>query len=80
MSPEVIGILGVVALIVLIMLRVKIAIALGIVGLVGYAALDGWDTAFIVLGTTPFDLTAGYALSVMPLFILMGVVSGHSGM
>ncbi len=80
MSSEVIGILGVLALIVLIMLRVKIAIALGIVGLVGYAALDGWDTAFIVLGTTPFDLTAGYALSVMPLFILMGVVSGHSGM
>ena len=80
MSSEVIGILGVLALIVLIMLRVKIAIALGIVGLVGYAALDGWSTAFVVLGTTPFDLTAGYALSVMPLFILMGVVSGHSGM
>ena len=80
MSSEVIGILGVLALIVLIMLRVKIAVALGIVGLVGYAALDGWSTAFVVLGTTPFDLTAGYALSVMPLFILMGVVSGHSGM
>ena len=80
MSSEVIGILGVLALIVLIMLRVKIAVALGIVGLVGYAALDGWSTAFVVLGTTPFDLTSGYALSVMPLFILMGVVSGHSGM
>lgn len=80
MSPELIGVAGMVMLVVLILLRVHIAIALGIVGVVGYATLDGWSTAFIVLGSTPFDLTAGYALSVMPLFILMGVVAGHSGM
>jgi C4-dicarboxylate transporter DctM subunit len=80
MSSELVGVFGILALIVLIMLRVHISIALGVVGVVGYAMLDGWHTALIVLGTTPFDLTAGYALSVMPLFILMGIIAGHSGM
>ena len=80
MSPELIGIVGMIVLVVLILLRIHIAVALGVVGVVGYATLDGWSTAFVVLGSTPFDLTAGYALSVMPLFILMGVVAGHSGM
>lgn len=80
MSSEVIGVIGLLGLIGLIMLRVPISIALGVVGVIGYAAMDGWRIALLVLGQTPFDLSAGYALSVMPLFVLMGVVAGRSGM
>ena len=80
MGHEFTGVLGLLGLISLIMLRVPISIALGIVGIVGYAAIDGWYTALLVLGQTPFDLTAGYALSVMPLFVLMGMIAGRSGM
>jgi len=80
MSPQLVGLLGIVALMVLIFARVPVAIAMGIVGTLGYAALDGWTRALLVLGQTPFDLASGYALSVLPLFILMGVVAGHSGL
>ena len=45
MTITVIGIVGVVALLSLIMLRVPIAIALATSGVLGYAAIDGWQPA-----------------------------------
>src|SRR3990172_9507429 len=71
--------LGLVGLIVLTFARVPLGAAMGLVGLVGYAAIDGWTKAFVVFGTTPFDLLQ-YSFSVLPLFILMGVVATESGM
>jgi TRAP-type C4-dicarboxylate transport system permease large subunit len=52
---------------------------MGLVGLMGYAAVDGWEKAFIVFGFTPYTLTH-YSFSVLPLFILMGSVATRSGM
>ncbi len=57
-----------------------VGVALGVSGTLGYAALDGWHRAFLVLGRTPYDLASAYSLSVLPLFILMGVVASRSGM
>ncbi len=47
----------------LIMLRVPVAIAMGLAGLLGYAAIDGWDRAFIAAGLTPYDLNEKYSTS-----------------
>ena len=81
MSPEAIGLAGIAGLVGLIVLRVPVAIALGLVGLFGYAAVDGWENALINLGTVPFDeMTEKYGLTVVPLFILMGVVASRAGM
>ena len=55
MSPQEIGALGILVLIVLTLLRVPLGAAMGLVGLVGYAAIDGWDRAFIVFGNTPYS-------------------------
>src|SRR5690349_13942482 len=52
---------------------------MGLVGLVGYAVVDGWSKALTVLGQTPFDVASGYALSVVPMFILMGEVATRAG-
>ncbi len=79
MSVQAIGSLGVIILVVLTLLRVPLGAAMGLVGLAGYAAIDGWDKAFIVFGTTPFSLTH-YSFSVLPLFILMGTVATRSNM
>ncbi|MDP6174562.1 MAG: TRAP transporter large permease, partial [Rhodospirillales bacterium] len=79
MSPQIIGVLGLLGLIVMSLGRVPLGAAMGIVGLVGYAAIDGWDKAFIVFGTTPYSLTH-YSFSVLPLFILMGNVATKAGM
>jgi len=79
-SSELIGVLSLVGLFALIMLRVPVAIAMGVAGVVGYAAIDGWEHALIAAGLTPYDLTDKYGLTVVPLFVLMGVVASHSGM
>lgn len=75
-----IGIIAMAGLFGLILLRIPVAIAMGVAGLLGYAAIDGWDRALIALGSTPYDLTDKYSLSVVPLFILMGVVASRAGM
>ena len=75
-----VGVLALVGLFILIILRVPVAIAMGLAGLVGYAAIDGWERAFVAAGLTPYDLTEKYDLTVVPLFILMGAVASRSGM
>ena len=80
MSPQIVGVLGVAGLLALIFARVPVGVALGVTGVAGYAALDGWQRALLVLGRTPYDLASAYSLSVLPLFILMGLVASHSGM
>ncbi len=80
MSPEIIGLTAMAGLFALIMLRVPVAIAMGVVGLLGYAAIDGWETAIATAASTPYDLHQRYALTVVPLFILMGVVASKAGM
>jgi tripartite ATP-independent transporter DctM subunit len=80
MSNLAIGLLGVLGLLGILMLRVPIGVALVLVGTIGYAAIDGWHTAFAMLGAVPFELASAYSLSVVPLFILMGAVASRAGM
>jgi tripartite ATP-independent transporter DctM subunit len=79
-SPQTIGLVAMGALIALVLLRVPIGVALGTVGFLGYAAVDGWRRALLALGNTPYEMTEKYALTVVPLFVLMGVVAARAGM
>jgi tripartite ATP-independent transporter DctM subunit len=80
MSNLAIGAWGVVALLVVLFLRVPIGVALALVGVCGYAAVDGWRKALAMMGSVPFELASAYSLSVVPLFILMGAVASRAGM
>ncbi|HEY5380242.1 MAG TPA: TRAP transporter large permease [Pseudolabrys sp.] len=80
MNPHIVGIFGFAAMISMIFLRVPVAIALGSVGALGYAALNGWEQTVQVLGRVPLTFASAYDLSVVPLFVLMGVIAAHSGM
>ena len=80
MAVQAIGMIGMGALLVLIFLRVPVGIAMGLVGFFGYASIDGWWRAFSVLGQAPYDVAAGYTLSVIPLFIVMGDIALRAGM
>lgn len=80
MTVSIITTLAIVALLVLILARVPIGIALAGVGVLGYAALDGWPKALRMLGSVPFELASAYSLSVIPLFILMGAVASRANM
>jgi len=79
-SNLLIGTLGVLVLLVTLFLRVPIGVALALVGVCGYAAIDGWHKAFAVLASVPFELASAYSLSVVPLFILMGAVASRGNM
>ncbi|RMH48826.1 MAG: TRAP transporter large permease [Alphaproteobacteria bacterium] len=78
MTPQAIGLAACAVLVAMILLRVPVGAALMIVAALGYAAIDGWAPALATLGTTPFDLAQAYSLSVVPLFLLMGVVAART--
>ena len=78
MSPIAIGILGILALFVLLALRMQIGFAMALVGAVGVYLLTSYGAAIGVLGMVPFKAAANYTLSVIPLFMLMGQFANHS--
>jgi tripartite ATP-independent transporter DctM subunit len=79
-SSESIGLVGMAVLVAMILTRIPVAVALALVGVTGYAALEGWQKAFVVLGGVPLELGSGYALSVVPLFALMGALATTAGL
>jgi tripartite ATP-independent transporter DctM subunit len=80
MSPPAIGAIGMLALLVLIALRVPVAIAMGVVGIVGGVVLNGWFSLGFVLGSQPFVTVVPYSLSVIPLFVMMGAFAARAGL
>ncbi len=80
MSNEAVGYVGMLALTLLILLRVPVAVALGLVGFFGYCVLEGWSKASLALGGVPMELASAYGLSVVPLFMLMGALATTAGL
>jgi tripartite ATP-independent transporter DctM subunit len=74
------GALGFAAVLVLIALRVPVAIAMGVVGALGYGLVFGWSTLGFVLGRAPFESVYPDSLTVVPLFIMMGVFAAYGGL
>jgi tripartite ATP-independent transporter DctM subunit len=79
-SPEMIGLLGIVAMLILLALRMPIGIAMLLVGAVGFTVLHGVRPALFMLGSYPYGYAAVYELAVIPLFVLMGNAAAVSGM
>src|SRR6187455_3056495 len=69
-------------MLVLSFLRLPIALAMGVVGIVGYAYMRDWSwgTAFATAQTKVYETGRNYTLSVVPLFILMGNLVTRAGM
>ena len=80
MSAEMIGILGIVALLVLLALKMWVGAALAVVGFVGILILKNFSVAMTVLGTAPFNNINSYSFTVIPLFTLMGTVIAETTM
>ena len=76
------GLVGLFAMMVLAFVRVPIALAMAVVGIVGYAYMRDWNwtVAFAVAQTKIYETGRNYTLSVVPLFILMGSFTTRAGM
>ena len=61
----------------LIALEVPIAIAMLITGVVGCLSVLGWSPTLFLVGETAFSTVNNYSLTVVPLFILMGLSLIH---
>jgi C4-dicarboxylate transporter, DctM subunit len=80
MGPSEAGFLGIFIMLILLLLRMQIGIAMGLVGFLGFAYITGWGPAFGILKTVPYTTFASNDLSVIPLFILMGSFAFAAGM
>ena len=76
------ALIGLAAIMVLAFVRIPIAFAMGIVGIVGYAYMRDWSwgAAFATAQTKVYETGRNYTLSVVPLFILMGNFVTRAGM
>jgi len=80
MSTSVVGLLGLAALLLLLVIRIPVAFAMFIVGFFGITALNGFNAATSLLSSETYTLASSPELVVIPLFILMGNVASVTGM
>jgi len=80
MDPLTVGYVCITALLVLLAMGVPVAVALGLVGLVGMYFGVGASFAFGQLRTLPYAVTSNYSYAVLPLFVLMGVLARNAGL
>jgi tripartite ATP-independent transporter DctM subunit len=80
MSTDLVAILGFVALFALMLLRVPVGMAMGLVGVGGFAYLAGGTPALKIVGHTSMRSVTDWNFAVVPLFLLMGSFATNSGM
>lgn len=72
MSPELVGMVGLAAVVVLILVGMPIAIAFIVTSFFGLAYLNSFPAAIHVIVTAPYGTSAYFPFLAIPLFILMG--------
>jgi C4-dicarboxylate transporter DctM subunit len=79
-SPDAVAIIGFVVLFALMLLRVPVGMAMGLVGVSGFAYLVGGGPALKLVGQTSMRTVTDYTFGVIPMFLLMGAFVTTSGM
>jgi C4-dicarboxylate transporter, DctM subunit len=79
-SPDAVAIIGFVVLFLLMLLRVPVGMAMGLVGVSGFGCLVGGAPALKMLGQTSMRIVTDYTFGVIPMFLLMGAFVSRSGM
>ncbi|HEU5444690.1 MAG TPA: TRAP transporter large permease subunit, partial [Pseudolabrys sp.] len=80
MSTDGVAITGFIVLFALMLLRVPIGMAMGLVGVSGFAYLSGGGPALKIVGHTTMRTVTDFNFAVIPLFLLMGSLATTSGM
>ena len=75
-----IGLAGTGALLLMVFAGVRIYTVAAIVGVLGVVYIIGWDAGAGIGGTVPHSKSVNYALSVLPMFILIGFIAYHAGL
>ncbi len=76
---EIIGVIGIIVMIFLLLTRIWIGVAMGLVGFLGFVCLVGLEPALTLLATVPYGVLHSYDFTPVPMFVLMGVTVGTMG-
>jgi C4-dicarboxylate transporter DctM subunit len=79
LGTDLIAVGGFVVLFALMLLRVPVGMAMGLVGVCGYALIDGAGPALKLIGQTSMRTVTDYTFGVIPMFMLMGAFVSVSG-
>ncbi len=80
LSPDAVAVIGFVVLFALLLLRVPVGMAMGLVGVSGFGYLVGAEPALKMVGQTSMRIVTDYTFGVIPMFLLMGAFVSRSGM
>src|SRR5215470_14750658 len=80
MSSDIVAVIGFVVLFALMLLRVPVGMAMGLVGVAGFGYLSGGGPALKIVGHTSMRTVTDFNFAVIPLFLLMGAFATTSGM
>ncbi len=79
MNTDLVAGIGFVTLFVLMLLRVPVGMAMGLVGVTGYGYIVGLEPALKMVGQTTMRTVTDSSFSVIPMFMLMGAFVSISG-
>ena len=78
-SNNAVALIGFISLFVLMLLRVPVGMAMGLVGITGFGYLTGFQPAMKLIGQTTMRTVTDYSFGVIPMFLLMGAFVSVSG-
>ena len=79
MDTNAVAIIGFVVLFVLMLLRVPVGMAMGLVGVTGFGYLTNYEAALKLIGQTSMRTVTDYTFGIIPMFLLMGAFVSHAG-
>jgi C4-dicarboxylate transporter DctM subunit len=79
MNEIMVGIIGLAVLLLLFATGIELGFAMGLVGFVGFAYLNGFSSAINLLSRDFFDVITNYGYTIFPLFVLMGQIGFNAG-
>ena len=80
MGTDAVAVIGFLVLFALMLLRVPVGMAMGLVGVSGFAYIVGAGPALKAVGHTSMRTVTDYTFGVIPMFLLMGAFVTNSGM
>ena len=80
MSPEFIGIIGIIIMMVLMFTGMPIAFSMALVGFIGFGYLTSINGSLFLLGDCFYFQFTSYTMLVIPLFVLMGQIAFYAGL
>src|SRR6202165_1909045 len=80
LSSDAVAVIGFVVLFTLMLLRVPVGMAMGVVCVSGFGYLVGGTPALKMVGQTSMRTVTDYTFGVIPMFLLMGAFVSNSGM